>query len=181
MWQSEERDERVLTDVYDGEIWRIITAWWYSIPQSSKQFAFQINVDWFRPFQHTQHSEGAIYMTIMNLPRKERFLQENVILVGMIPGPSEPSLYINTLLTPLVNELNQLWKRVRLKDCLDHPVLVRAALLCCTSDIPAARKVCGFCGHCAKKGCSKCLISFPVNAFGELRDYSNFDRLLWTP
>lgn len=58
---------------------------------------------------NTQHSEGAIYLTIMNLPRKERFLQENVILVGVIPGPSEPSPNINTFLRPLVKELNQLW------------------------------------------------------------------------
>ena len=98
----------------------------------------------------------------MNLPRKERFLQENVILVGVIPGPSEPSLHINTFLTPLVTELKQLWKGVPLKNSFGHPVLTRAALLCCSCDIPAARKVCGFRGHRAKKGCSKCLITFPV-------------------
>ena len=182
LWRSEERDEGLLTDVYDGEIWReFLEPGGIPFLNLPNNFAFQINVDWFRPFQHTQHSEGAIYMTIMNLPRKERFLQENVILVGVIPGPSEPSLHINTLLTPLVNELNQLWKGITLKNCFDHPVLVRAALLCCSCDVPAARKVCGFCGHRAKKGCSKCLMTFPVNAFGELPDYSNFDRSLWTP
>ena len=67
-------------------------------------------------------------------------MQENVILVGVVPGPSEPSLHINTFLAPLVNELKQLWKGVLLKNSFSHPVLTRAALLCC-SDIPAANKV----------------------------------------
>ena len=48
-------------------------------------------------------------------------------------------------------------------------------------DIPAARKVCGFVGHRALKGCSKCLLSFPTECFGEKGDYSNFDRTSWDP
>ena len=65
-------------------------------------YAFQLNVDWFKPFKHTQHSEEAVYLSIMNLPRKERFLQENIILACVIPGPHEPSLLMNSLLNPLV-------------------------------------------------------------------------------
>ena len=107
--------------MYDGDIWKEFLqpdgVPFLSVPNN---FAFQLNVDWFKPFKHTQHSEGAIYMTVMNLPRKERFLQENVILVGVIPGPSEPSLHINTFLTPLVTELKQLWKGVLLKNYFGH-------------------------------------------------------------
>ena len=179
-WRTQQRDQDTLTDVYDGKIWKEFLQPggipFLSVPNN---FAFQINVDWFRPFQHTQHSEGAIYMTIMNLPRKERFLQENVILVGVIPGPSEPSLHINTFLNPLVTELQELWKGVVLKNSADSSVLVRAALLCCSCDIPAARKVCGFVGHRAKKGCSRCRMTFPADSFGEVPDYSNFDRSMW--
>ncbi len=39
------------------------------------------NIDWFR---HTEYSIGA---TIMNLPRAVRFRQENVMLIGLMPGP----------------------------------------------------------------------------------------------
>ena len=85
-------------------------------------------------------TEGAIYLTVMNLPRKERFLQENVILVGV--------LHINTFLTPLVTEFKQLWKGIPLNNSFR---LTRAALLCCSCDVPAARKVGGFRGHRAKK------------------------------
>ena len=59
----------------------------------ANNFAFQMNVDWFNPFIHTLHSEGAIYLSILNLPHQERFLQENV---GVIPGPKEPPLHINS-------------------------------------------------------------------------------------
>ena len=43
-------------------------------------------------------------------------------------------------------------------------VSIRAALLCVGCDIPAARKVCGFVGHRALKGCLKCLQFFPTTA-----------------
>ena len=39
---------------------------------------FHLNVDWYQPFEHTQHSEGAIYLTVLNLPRQERFLKEKI-------------------------------------------------------------------------------------------------------
>ena len=41
--------------------------------------------------------------------------------------------------------------------------LVRCALLCVACDIPASRKVCGFLGHSATLGCSKCMKAFPGN------------------
>lgn len=71
-------------------------------------YAFSLNVDWFQPFKHTQHSVGIMYLAVQNLPRKERFLAENMI-VGIIPGPHEPSKHINSFLHPLVQELKQLW------------------------------------------------------------------------
>ena len=105
-----------------------------------------LNTDWFQPFEDTQHSEGVMYLTVMNLPRNERFLQENMILVGVLPGPKEPQISANSFLKPLVKDVLDLWKGVilRTKGTL---VFVRAALLCVGCDIPAARKACGFVGH----------------------------------
>ena len=53
-----------------------------------------------------------------------------------------------------------------MKHCDDSDLLVQAALLCVVCDIPAARKVCGFVGHRASKGCSKCLLSFQQSTLG---------------
>lgn len=179
-WRGRFESSNVYSDIYDGKVWKSFMECngrpFLSLPFN---FGFYINVDWFQPYEHTQHSEGVIYMTVMNLPRSERFLQENIMLIGVIPGPHEPPLNINTYLRPLVDELQRLWQGVTLKTSEGVTVLVRGALLCAGCDIPAARKTCGFMGHRAKKGCSKCYISFPTNAFGEKADYSNFDRATW--
>ena len=99
----------------------------------------------------------------MNLPRNERYKCENVILAGLIPPlESEPDT-LNTFLSPLISELQDLWKGIRMYTS-ESPivkVLVRGALICAACDIPAARKVCGFKGHNANHGCSKCLKFFP--------------------
>ena len=144
----------------------------------AKNYAFQMNLDWFNPFIHTQHSEGAIYLNILNFPRHERCLQENVLLVGVIPGPKEPPLHIKSFLRRLVNELNQMWSGIRLKHANGHNIIVHGALICVGCDVPPARKVGGFLGHHATKGCSKCTTSFPTETFG---DKANFDRSTWEP
>ena len=56
--------------------------------------AFMLNIDWFQPFKHRTYSVGVMYLSIMNLPRRIRFKRENIILLGLIPGPSEPPLTI---------------------------------------------------------------------------------------
>ena len=73
-----------------------------------RNYVFMLNMDWFQPLKHSLYSVGALYMVLMNLPRSERFKPENVLLVGIIPGPHEPKLTINSYLEPLVAELNLL-------------------------------------------------------------------------
>lgn len=81
-----------MTDVYDGKIWREFQQY-EDKPFLSEPLAFglMMNVDWFQPFDHNTYSVGAIYMTVMNLPRDMRYKRENVILCGLIPGPKEPT------------------------------------------------------------------------------------------
>ena len=107
-------------------------------------------------------------------------MQENTILVGVIPGPKEPKKTINSFLTPLVDDLSKLWEGMILSNG-QCSVLVRAALLCSGCDIPAARKTCGFVGHAARMSCSKCLSKFPTSTFGEKPDFTNFNRTQWPP
>lgn len=64
-----------------------------------------LNVDWFRPHKHPPGSVGVIYLVLLNLPHHERYKLENVFVVGILPGPSEPKLTANTSLEPLVKEL----------------------------------------------------------------------------
>ena len=123
-----------------------------------------LNVDWFQPFEHSTYSLGVIYLVILNLPRELRFKIENVLLVGVVPGPKEPKGSINSFLGPMVKELLELWHGCYLGN-IPFRRFVRAALLCVSCDVPAVRKVAGFVGHGGLRGCSRCLKVFPMHVF----------------
>ena len=103
---------------------------------------------------------------------------DNVILVGLIHGPHEPQHNINTFLEPLVDELMEFWEGCELNvHSYAAKKVVCCMLLCCAYDLPAVRKACGFLGHSANLGCSRCLKKFS-GSVGSM-DYSGFDRDQW--
>ena len=169
-----------LGDVYDGRVWQDFNSpSGHNFLTSPLSYLLTLNVDWFQPFSHLEYSVGAIYITIQNLPRSERFKEQNVLMVGVLPGPSEPNLSMNSYLAPLVEELKEGWLTgFKVKTPENIPVTVRVALTCVACDIPACRKVTGFLGHHASLACSKCLKAFPVS-FGKPINYSGFNRDNW--
>ena len=169
-----------LGDIFDGRVWKD-----FSSPEmqnflsSPHSYLLTMNVDWFQPYERHTYSLGAIYLTIQNLPRNVRFKPENVILVGVLPGPREPRRTVNSYLTPLVIELQKAWNSgFSLPTCLGVEITVKLALSCVACDIPASRKVSGFLGHTAALGCNKCMKVFSTHADG-FRDYSGCDEGNW--
>ena len=75
-----------------------------------------------------------------------------------------------------------MWKGIRLSrfalGLSRFALTCRAAVMSVSSDIPATREICGFKGHSALLGCSRCLKRFP-GGFGEKKDYSAFERNSW--
>ena len=139
-----------------------------------------LNFDFFQPFKHTTDSYGVLYLVLMNLPRSVRFKQENVIIVGIVPAFEKEPSTLNSFFLPLVNELKEFWTdgvRFNTAESPNYKLLFKAALMCVACDIPAARKCCGFKGHSANLGCSRCLKYF-AGGFGK-KDYSGFDRASW--
>ena len=165
-WQSRSPVVGYKSNVYDGKLWndfKVVEGKPFLSSQDTLGLGLMLNVDWFQPFKHTTYSVGAVYLVIMNLPRSVRFKRENVILVGILPGLSEPKRDINTYMEPLVEEMEDLWSSVRLSvnSCaFPSSIIVRCALLCVACDLPAGRKLCVFLSHSAKHGCSKCLKLF---------------------
>ena len=109
--------------------------------------AFQLNVDWFQPFEGTEFSADAIYLSCLNLPRDIRYLRENVFLVAMFPGEPKMGTAMSHILEPLVAELIVLWADgVNMVVTFDYPCgrLVRVWALGINCDLPAARKCGGF-------------------------------------
>ncbi len=165
-----------MCDVFEGRVWRDFQEVdGLSFLGSPRNYALMLNVDWLQPFDHTPYSVGVLYLVLMNLPRSEHFKRQNIFLVGIVPGPSEPKLNINSFLAPLVDELISLWEVGITLRHPGSPVIAkhfRAALLCVACDMPASKQVCGFTAHNSKHGCNKCRKEFVI---GEGTDYSGFD------
>ena len=160
-WRERDVGKDLYADVYDGKVWKDFKKWkngkdFFNLPHS---FGLMLNVDWFKSFKHRNDcSVGVMYIVLMNLPRHLRFKNENVILVGIIPALKKEPASLNHFLEPVVDELKPLWSGVNVSTFSSpkDAVKILAALLCCSSDIPAARKLCGFLGHQAHLDCSHC-------------------------
>src|ERR1044072_6222379 len=155
-----QREDNIYSDIYDGEVWK-------SFPFNGNAFftpgtvttnlGLLINLDWFQPFTYTQHSTGAIYASICNLPRTERNKPENIIYLSFLPGPKEVGLdRINHYLAPVIDELIELWNGWRVPKTYQCPdgLDIKVALIVGSSDIPATRKLFGH-GSAVMK-CHRC-------------------------
>ena len=182
-WREREAEDNIMADIYDGSIWRDFLKYkGNDFLNAPRNLAFAINVDWFQPFKRrNDRSSGAIYLVLLNLPREQRFKWENIIVAGIIPEMSKEPKSLNTFLAPIVDELQALWKGVKLMTSQSRiPLTYRGALLLASADLPAIRKLSGFKGHSAHRDCSKCFKYFP-RTFSEKTDYSGFDIDLWPP
>ena len=161
LWRSRRVDEGIMRDVYDGKILNDFQSFNGQLFLSeSGNYALMLNLDFFQPYKHVQYSLGAIYLTVLNLPRGIRNKTSNVILVGLIPGPQEPHHDINSYLNPLVHDLKQFWDGIELNVHSVGKKKIRCALVCVACDLPAGWKVCGFLSYNARLGCSRCWKQF---------------------
>ena len=158
----------LLGNIYDNDIWKTFKdtpfdenlGLFFSEETADSHLGLVLNVDWFQPYSNTTHSTGVIYAAIVNLPREIRFKRENMLILGILPGPNEANLHkINHYLFPIVDELISLWQGTKLDstaECSEGKI-IRAALILISYNIPAARKVCGHilvlvsCHRCNKK------------------------------
>lgn len=62
---------------------------------NERRLVFSFNFDSLNPYGNRVAGKavkiGGMYMACLNLPRPLRFLVENVLLVGIVPGPGAPS------------------------------------------------------------------------------------------
>ena len=149
-----------MSDIYVGRIWKEFKDpnedrlfFWHDVLDSN--LGIMLNLDWFQPFDNFQHSVGVIYGVICNLPRSERFKTSNTITLAVIPGPGEPKLHkLNHYLAPIIDQFIELWKGIDISTNETSSKHIRAAIICCACDIPAARKLCGLIS--ARAACHIC-------------------------
>src|SRR5260363_369415 len=172
-WVNRDINNNYLADIYDCNIWKQFKNQdgdFFTSKHANTHLGLMINLDWFSPFQKSIYSTGAIYAVICNLPRELRFKPQNILTLALLPGPKEvKSHHINHYLSPLVNQLSELWNGVEIPTN-ESPMgkKIKCAVICYSCDIPAARKLCGQIS--ARIACFQC----EKHAQFDARHQSNF-------
>ena len=99
-WTNHNVESGIMSDIYDGNIWKEFPSnidvqnfpKFFTPETANSNLGIMINLDWFQPFDSTIYSCGAIYSIICNLPRSVRFKRENILTLGLLPGPTEVKL-----------------------------------------------------------------------------------------
>lgn len=171
-WRDRTEVDGVYSDVYDGNAWK-------KLRLGDHAYGLMLNIDWYQPYENRKNSIGMVYLANMNLPREIRHKRENVIVVSVIPDFEHEPSCISTYLEPIVQQLKELWQPGVKMTTSEHPegVIVKAALVCTSADVPATRKLSGFLGHNALYGCTMCKHKF-TGGVGN-KNFSGFEKQHW--
>ena len=165
-WRDISKIDGHWSDIYDGNMWQRHSTD-NNILSEPGSLAFLLNVDWFNPFTRGNFSCGAVYLTILNLPRHLRYKKENMILLCLLPGGKEKPQDLSKLLAPFVAEMQLLWTGCIFTTASSpRGVSIRGMLLIVSCDLPAARKLAGF--KSDKYCCSRCHKEFKQYDSGRL-------------
>lgn len=171
-----------MTDIWDSPVFRnfrdVDKSPFFAKHGNEARFAFSLGADSFHPLGSLEAkqtmSATAIFMVLLNFPKEERFKHKNMYLVGVIPGPSKPSLeQINHALSLLVLEMLEFWKGVYYTRTYKFPGgrFSKGALIPLVCDMLAARQVAGFGSATSTFFCTFCLLT--------IQDIENLVKHTW--
>jgi hypothetical protein len=171
-----------LTDIWDSPILKTFRdadkTPFFAKHGDEARFAFSLGADSFHPLGSLEAKQSmsvtAIYMVLLNFPKEQRFKYKNMYLVGVIPGPSKPSLtQINHVLSLLVLELLEFWRGVYYTRTFKFPGgrFSKGAMIPLVSDMLAARQVAGFGSVTSMFFCTFCMLT--------IQDIENLEKHTW--
>lgn len=173
-YDSKERVEDVIKDVFDGTLYRRLLgrrvqpidgpSQHHRYFESPTDIALGLSTDGYAPFRRRAKTAWPLLIFNYNLPPDVRFHLENVLCLGVIPGPKKPQDF-DSFLWPLITELLELELGIDAWDAKDRrSVKLRAFLLLIFGDIPAvsmAMKMKGHNGMCPCRFCEICGVRIP--------------------
>jgi hypothetical protein len=106
----------VMTDIWNGNLVKHLRSKTVEagapILTRKEDIALMLSSDGSKVFKtRSAFHIWPIILTIANVPPKDRVKRENQILVGLVPGPGQPTC-MDTFLRPLINELKALEKGI---------------------------------------------------------------------
>jgi len=112
----------------------------------------------FAPFKKQKQTMWILLVFNYNLPPDQCFQQDNILCVGIIPGPKKP-WDADLFIYPLVQELLKLAVSVSAYDALSHSIFaLHAYLITAFGDIPAVSMLMNMKGHNGVSPCRMCAI-----------------------
>lgn len=124
-----------------------------------RDIALGISFDGFCPFKRRKQTCWPIVAFNYNLPPEERFHLDNIICLGVIPGPKQMK-DCDSFLWPLVEEMLRLARGVTTFDSIEGRMFqLHAYIIAAFGDIPAVAKLMCMKGHNGKCPCRMCSIT----------------------
>jgi hypothetical protein len=132
--------------------------------QGEGRYVFAFHIDYFAVEGNTLRGAktgcGIITMSCLNLPMDIRYDPANMYLVGVIPGPYEPSLdeerhYVR----PVIDDMAIAWSRgIHFSKTALRPtgLMTRSAIALMVADFPAGRRTTGQAGVTGHYYCTVC-------------------------
>ncbi|QRV81791.1 Transposase family Tnp2 protein [Ceratobasidium sp. AG-Ba] len=173
-----------LSDIFDGEHYARLLQQRVRVrgkPLNHRYFssptdvALGLSADGVGPFKTRKRTCWPLVIFNYNLNPAIRHRLENLLCLGVIPGPNEPT-ELDTFFEPLVDELEQLARGVPAFDGAQmRPFCLRAHLLACFGDMPAVAKMMCMKGVNGKHPCRACKI-VGIRAAGSNTNYVPLSR-----
>ena len=147
-----------------------------------------LSIDFFNPYHNKiagkVASVGSIVLSCLSLLLNVRNKPENLCLVGIIPGPREPSGdEIDHFLRPLVKVMKESWADGAIYRTHEYPHgrLVRSAIALSVNDLPMARKIMGIANYVDKNATKGNFDSWRVRTLKNVQEHAQKWRNATSP
>ncbi len=155
--QAHSTNSSDMCDVHDSPSWRDVYNEGGIFDGDRRGISLALCTDGVNPFKHNNvaYSMWPIVLTLLNFPREVRQLFSHLMLVGIIPGPSEPTT-LNPYLEVLVDEILSLVDMNVFDAYSMAPFNFKITILLHVLDYPGVGKVFHTMGSGAYQGCMWC-------------------------
>jgi hypothetical protein len=164
---AKNRRPGTITDIFDGLHYRSLLGervvvgdrtYPHNYFSDHRDIALGFATDGFAPFKKRKHTAWILLIFNYNLPPDERFRKDNILCVGIIPGPKKP-WDADSFIYPLVRELLELAIGVSAYDALSRSLFaLHAYVITGFGDIPAVSMLMHMKGHNGLCPCRMCSI-----------------------